>query len=40
MNMPIGDFLGITWLFWWQPLLLILLIALIIFWRSYRNRQM
>ncbi len=42
MSMPIiiGDFLGIEWLFWWQIPLILLLIALLVFWKIYRNRQM
>jgi type II secretory pathway component PulF len=28
------------WVKWWQILLLVILIALIIFWKKYRSKQM
>lgn len=42
MSMPtmIGKFLGIDWLFWWQLPLVLLLIAILVFWKIYRNKQM
>ena len=40
MPMPMAEFLGVEWLFWWQPVLLIILIGLIIFLKKYRNSQM
>lgn len=40
MFMPLAKFLGSEYLFWWQPVLLIGLVGLIIFWKSYRNKQM
>jgi hypothetical protein len=39
-TLPLAEFLGISWLFWWQLPLLALLILLIIFWRIYRSKQM
>lgn len=36
----LAEFLGIEWLFWWQPLALLVLIGLIVFWLQYRKRQM
>lgn len=39
MSMPVGLF-GLDWLYWWQIPLLVLLVALIVFWKSYRNKQM
>jgi len=36
--LPIGLFGGVVE--WWQLVLLALLIALIIFWKIYRNKQM
>jgi hypothetical protein len=38
--MMIAEWLGVDWLYWWQPLLLVLLIALLVFWKMYRNKQM
>jgi hypothetical protein len=35
-----AEFLGISWLFWWQIPLLILLIVLLIAWKAYRSKQM
>jgi hypothetical protein len=37
---PLAELFGIPWLYWYQPLLLIALIALIVFWKMYRNKQM
>ena len=39
-SLPAAEWLGISWLFWWQPLLLLALIGLLIFWKVYRNKQM
>ena len=38
--MPLAKFLGVDWLYWWQLPLVILLIALIVFWRIYRSKQL
>jgi len=38
--MPVAEFLGISWLYWWQPVLLIVLVVLIVFWKKYRSKQM
>ena len=38
--LPLAEFLGVEWLFWWQLPLVLLLVALVVFWRIYRNRQM
>ncbi len=40
MSMPTAEFLGISWLFWWQIPLVVLLVALIFAWKAYRNKQM
>ena len=40
MAMPLAELLGIDWLYWWQLPLILLLVALIVFWRIYRNKQM
>lgn len=37
---PIAAFLGISWLYWWQIPLVILLVVLIIVWKAYRSKQM
>jgi len=39
MSMPIAEFLGIEWLYWWQIPLLVILIVLLIAWKAYRNKQ-
>jgi hypothetical protein len=39
-SQPLADLWGISWLYWYQPLLLVALIALIVFWKMYRNKQM
>ncbi len=38
--LPLAELWGISWLFWWQPIALVALILLIIFWVMYRRRQM
>jgi hypothetical protein len=35
----IAEFLGQSWLYWWQPLLVIVLIVLLIAWKKYRDKQ-
>ncbi len=40
MAMPLAELWGIDWLYWWQIPMIILLIALIIFWKIYRSKQM
>ena len=40
MPMPIAELWGMTWLYWWQIPMLLLLVALLIFWKMYRNKQM
>ena len=37
---PLAEFLGISWLFWWQVPLFLLVVVLIVFWVVYRRRQM
>ncbi len=39
MSMPVAEFLGVEWLYWWQIPLLIILIVLLVAWKAYRNRQ-
>jgi len=40
MSMPLAELFGITWLYWWQLVLIVLLVGLIIFWKKYREKQM
>ena len=40
MTMPFGELFGVEWLFLWQIPLVVLLIALIVFWNIYRRKQM
>ena len=40
MSMPLAELWGITWLYWWQLVLIVLLIGLILFWKKYRDKQM
>ncbi len=37
---PLAAFLGIDWLYWWQIPLLLLVVALLVFLRIYKRRQM
>ena len=37
---PMAEFLGLSWLYWWQIPLVILLIVLLIAWKVYRGKQM
>jgi cytochrome c-type biogenesis protein CcmH/NrfF len=37
---PLAEWLGVEWLFWWQPLALLVLGALVFFLVWYRRRQM
>ncbi len=39
-TLPLAEFLGIGWLEWYQPLLLVLMVVLIVFWMQYRRKQM
>lgn len=38
--MILGELFGISWLYWYQPLLLIALVALLIGYKKYRDKQM
>jgi cytochrome c-type biogenesis protein CcmH/NrfF len=40
MQPVLGELFGISWLFWYQPVLLILLIAVIAGFVIYRRKQM
>ena len=40
MSMPMAELWGITWLSWWQLVLVVLLAGLIMFWKKYRDKQM
>ena len=37
--MPLAEWLGVEWLYWWQLPLLLILIGLIVFLIMYRRRQ-
>ena len=37
--MPLAELFGITWLFWWQIPLLLILVGLIVFLVLYRRSQ-
>jgi hypothetical protein len=39
-SMPIAELWGISWLYWYQPLLLVLLIVLLVAWKMYRSKQL
>ena len=38
--LPLAEFLGIEWLFWWQIPLALVLVGLVVFLIMYRRRQM
>lgn len=40
MITTLAELWGIEWLEWYQPLLLVVMIALIVFWMQYRRKQM
>ena len=35
----LAELFGIEWLYWYQPVLLIVLVGIIIFWLQYRKKQ-
>jgi len=37
---PLAKLWGITWLWWWQVPLFLLVAVLVVFWVMYRRRQM
>ena len=39
-TLPLAEFFGIEWLYWWQLPLLGALIVLLIFWKIYRSKKM
>jgi hypothetical protein len=40
MFMPLAELFGLSWLYWYQPVLLILLVVLLVAWKKYRSKQM
>ena len=38
--LPLAELWGFEWLYWWQIPMVLLLIALIIFWKVYRSKTM
>ncbi len=40
MIMPLAELFGLSWLYWYQPVLLILLVVLLVAWKKYRSKQM
>jgi cytochrome c-type biogenesis protein CcmH/NrfF len=36
----LGELFGVDWLFWYQPILLVVLIAIIVAYKMYRSKQM
>jgi hypothetical protein len=39
-SMPIAELWGFGWLYWYQPVLLVLLFVLLVAWKKYRSKQM
>jgi cytochrome c-type biogenesis protein CcmH/NrfF len=37
--LPLAEWLGVEWLYWWQPVALLVLIGLVVFLVMYRRRQ-
>jgi cytochrome c-type biogenesis protein CcmH/NrfF len=36
----LGTLFGIEWLYWYQPILLVVLIVIIVVYKRYRSKQM